>query len=329
MKKYQLYGIGAALVDTEIKVDDAFLQQCGIEKGLMTLVDEARQNELLGFLESHLVAANCASGGSAANSVITFSALGGEAYYSCKVANDELGNFYLNDLALAGVDTVEEKSRGDNGITGKCLVMITEDAERTMNTYLGISETLGEENLNLDALKNSHWLYIEGYLVTSNTGRAAAIKAREYAQQHGVKVALTLSDPGMVQFFKDGLQQMIGAKVDLIFCNEHEAMQWAQSENIDDTIQALKTIAHRFVITQGDKGAILFDGEQLLSVDAVKVNAVDANGAGDAFAGAFLYGINNGLSWLDSGKLAARTAANVVSQYGPRLSKDEYLALKG
>lgn len=326
MKKYQVYGLGAALVDTEIQVDDSFLQQSGVQKGYMTLVDEARQHELMALLEKHLVGSHRASGGSAANSIITHSYFGGDAFYSCKVANDENGNFYINDLSAAGVGIDADKARGE-GITGKCLVMVTADAERSMNTFLGISETLSEDNLNLAALKQSEWLYMEGYLVTSVTGRKAAITAREYAQANGVKVALSLSDPGIVEFFKDGLQEMLGEKVDLVFCNEHEAKQWAGSDNIDNAITAMKTLAETFIITQSDKGALIFDGENLQHVDAEKVEAIDANGAGDAFAGAFLYGITHGFSWLDAGRLAASTAAAVVCQYGPRLDKTGYQAI--
>ena len=216
MSQFQVYGLGAALVDTEIEVEDSFLASNNIEKGLMTLVDEARQHELIDALQDHLTASKRASGGSAANSIIAHSYFGGSAYYSCKVANDENGDFYLNDLKDAGVHANFDATR-ESGITGKCLVMISDDAERTMNTFLGISETLCEKNIDEAALKNSQWLYLEGYTVTSPTGRAAAVKAREIAQANGTKVALSLSDPGMVEFFKDGLAEMIGEKIDLVF----------------------------------------------------------------------------------------------------------------
>lgn len=320
---YQVYGIGAALVDTEIEVADSFLQQCGIEKGLMTLVDETRQHELVAMLEGHLVASKRASGGSAANTIIAHASLGGSAYYSCKVSSDDNGAYYLNDLQQAGVDC-DFNSIREHGITGKCLVMISPDAERTMNTFLGISATLCEKNINYTALKNSQWLYVEGYLVTSDTGRNAAIKAREFAEANGVKTALSFSDPGMVQFFKDGLQAMAGNKLDLVFCNEHEALGWANTDNIDTAIATIKDIAHTFAITQGSKGALVFDGQTLHTIAAHPVKAVDTNGAGDAFAGAFLYGITNGMNYAEAGKLAAITAANVVSTFGPRLNKEGY-----
>jgi sugar/nucleoside kinase (ribokinase family) len=323
---YQVYGIGAALVDTEIEIHDDFLQTCNIEKGLMTLVDEERQHELMRLLEGHLVASKRASGGSAANSIIAHSSFGGTTYYSCKVANDDNGRYYLNDLKMAGVDTDIDGVR-ETGITGKCLVMISPDAERTMNTFLGISATLCEKNINYTALKNSEWLYIEGYLVTSDSGRHAAIKAREFAQANGVKTALSFSDPGMVQFFKDGLKAMTGSRIDLVFCNEHEALHWADTDNIETAIEHIKQVSNTFAITLGSKGALVFDGSTLHNIAPFPVKAIDTNGAGDAFAGAFLYGITNGMSYADAGKLASKTAAMVVSDFGPRLSKEGYQAV--
>lgn len=318
MKKYHVYGLGAALVDTELEVNETFLEQSGIEKGLMTLVDEARQHELLGLLEGHLVGSKRASGGSAANTTIATACFGANAFYSCKLANDDNGDFYLADLKAANVDANFDANR-EEGITGKCLVMITDDADRTMNTFLGISETLSEADIHADALINSEYLYYEGYLVTSETGRAAAIAARKLAEKNGVKTAISLSDPGMVQFFKDGLKAMIGDGVDLLFCNEDEALSWAEANNIDDAVAALKTVAKQFAITLGSKGSLVFDGETLHQVAAAPVKAIDTNGAGDMYAGAFLYGITHGMNFPEAGALASKAAATVVSSFGPRL----------
>ena len=325
MATYNIYGIGAALVDTEIEVNDDFLAQCKIDKGVMTLVDEERQHELMNLLSDHLVASKRASGGSAANSIIAASYFGAKTYYSCKVANDENGEFYLADLERAGVAADLDKSTAD-GITGKCLVMISPDAERTMNTYLGISETLAIVNINESAIKDSDWVYLEGYLVTSDTCRAAAIKTREIAEANGVKTALSLSDPGMVEFFGDGLKAMIGSGVDLLFCNEDEAKGFAGSDNLDDAVESLKSIAKTFAITLGAKGALLFDGEKTIEVAANKVEAIDTNGAGDAFAGAFLYCLSQGFDFAKAGKLASYTSAKVVGKFGPRLDKAGYQA---
>lgn len=326
MKKYHLYGIGAALVDTEIEINDQELSSLGVEKGLMTLVDAARQQELLDKLSSHMVHASLASGGSACNSVIAAAYFGAKNYYSCKVANDEHGDFFMNDIKAAGVDADFDGEKSA-GVTGKCLVLISPDAERSMNTNLGISETLSISELNEAALADSEYFYAEGYLVTSDTGRAAAIAGRKIAEQNGVKTALSFSDPGMVSFFRDGLVEMLGDGVDLIFCNEAEALGWAQSDSLDDAVSALKTISKTFAITLGAEGALVFDGKELHKVSGHKVKAVDTNGAGDMFAGAFLYAITHGYDFKQAGNLASRAAAEVVSQYGPRLAGPKHREL--
>ena len=325
-KKYHIYGLGAALVDTEIEVNDDFLQQAGIEKGLMTLVDEVRQHQLLALLQDHLVGSKRASGGSAANSVIAASYFGAQAFYSCKVADDDNGHFYLSDLADAGVDSNFHGTK-ETGITGKCLVMITPDAERTMNTFLGISETLSQVEVNEVALQDSEYLYMEGYLVTSDSARSAAIHTRKLAQQHGVKTAISLSDPGMVEFFSEGLREMIGEQVDLLFCNEDEALAWTGTSSVALAAEALKQDAASFAITLGGDGALVYDGQQLIEIAPHPVQAIDTNGAGDMFAGAFLYAISHGHDFASAGLLACRSAAELVCQYGPRLPADTHSSL--
>ena len=189
MKKYHVFGLGNALVDTEIQVSDQDLKVLKIEKGLMTLVDQDRQNYLIENLKDHLTLSTRACGGSGANTVISLTQFGGKGYMACKVANDENGHFYLQDLNDNGVDHSASSTHvGDDlesGITGKCLVMVTPDAERTMNSFLGIGETLAPDDIDSNAIVDSEYFYIEGYLVTSDTGRAAAIQAREAAQIAG------------------------------------------------------------------------------------------------------------------------------------------------
>ncbi len=326
MKQYHVYGLGAALVDTEIEVTDDFLQTANIEKGLMTLVDEARQSELLELMKDHLVGSKRASGGSACNSIIAASYFGAKTYYSCKVANDENGQFFHHDTQAAGVNI--QKDALPAGTTGKCLVMITPDAERTMNTFLGISETLDESQLDHEAIAQSEYLYLEGYLVTSPSGKAAAIKAREVAEKNKVKTSISLSDPGMVQFFSDGLKEMIGSQVDLIFCNKDEALGWTKTENIEQAAEKMKLSAKTFAITLGKEGALVFDGETLSRIEGNSVKAIDTNGAGDMFAGAFLYAITAGKTFPEAAVLANLAAAKVVSQYGPRLKPEQHEALK-
>ena len=316
-KKYDVYGIGNAIVDMEFEVNDAFFKEHSIEKGLMTLVDEERQHVLVEAIRSKEVKQQ--SGGSAANSIIAVNQFGGNAFYSCKVANDAFGKFYLKDLEDAGVDTNLQANHLEDGITGKCLVMITPDAERTMNTFLGITSDLSENELNEDALRASKYVYIEGFLIPSESGRAAMKQAKKLAKENGVRTALTFSDPSMVKYFREGLQEVVGEGVDLLFCNEEEAMLYTGKETVKEAREELKKAAKTFVITQGKNGALIYDGDTFIDIEPYPVKAVDSTGAGDMFAGAFLYGITHGHSFADAGKLASLASSKVVAKYGPRL----------
>ncbi|MDF1630438.1 MAG: adenosine kinase [Alcanivoracaceae bacterium] len=326
-QRYDIYAIGNALVDTEVEVSDAFLERMGIGKGIMTLVDEARQHELVAALNSETRVHRRASGGSACNTAVAAQYFGAQTFYACRVADDDTGHFFVDDLHAAGVDT---NMAGDksSGVSGKCLVMITPDAERTMNTFLGISETVGAEAVIEDQVAASRFAYIEGYLVTSPSARAAAIRLRETAKQAGVRTALTFSDPAMVQFFADGLREMIGDGVDILFCNEAEALGFSGADNIDAAIDVLRTHANALVITRGAQGARLWDGERIIDIEPFPVKAVDSNGAGDMFAGAFLYALSQNHDFATAGRLASAAAARVVSDFGPRLPAAEHLAIR-
>lgn len=316
-KKYNVFGIGNALVDIVTEVNDQFLKEHNIEKGFMTLVDEESQTRLSKAI--HMKESNMQCGGSAANSIIAVAQFGGKSYYSCKVANDDLGQFYRKDLKSNGVDSNLDLHDLEEGITGKCLVMTTDDASRTMNTFLGITSDYSRAEITEGALKDSEYLYIEGYLVTSDNGLDAMKYAKSLAVENGVKTALTFSDPSMVKYFKDQMESVVGASVDLLFCNEEEAMLYTGKDNLLEARDALKKDAMRFVITQGKNGAMVYDGDTFIDIEPYKVNAIDTNGAGDLFAGAFLYGITNGRSFADAAKLASLASSKVVTQFGPRL----------
>jgi sugar/nucleoside kinase (ribokinase family) len=320
--KYDVYAIGNALVDMEYEVNDLFLSKYKIDKGLMTLVDEARQNELLDALGGSPKNQQC--GGSAANTIIAIAQFGAKGFYSCKVASDPIGNFYYKDLQDNGVDSNLQTQLHHSGTTGKCLVLVTSDAERTMNTFLGITASISTEEVVADAIQNSKYMYMEGYLVASPTGKAAAVKAREIAEAAGVKTALTFSDVNMVKFFKAGLEELIGPQgVDLLFCNESEAMAYTNTSDVLDAREALKKIAKTFVITQGENGAMIWDGVTFIDIEPYAVKAVDSNGAGDMYAGAFLYAVTHNHNHASAGKLASLASSKVVSQFGPRLKWHE------
>ena len=322
---YHVYGIGNALVDMEFEVSPDVLQKLNIDKGVMTLVDETRQDELLHQLNQAGGKRSC--GGSAANTMVAIAQLGGKGFYSCKVANDDTGSFYLKDLLGCGVKTNLQNGDREPGTTGKCLVMITPDADRTMNTFLGITANLSETELVPEALADSEYLYIEGYLVSSPSAKAAAIKAREMAQAAGVKTALSLSDPNMVEFFKSGLLDMIGSGLDFVFANEDEALKMADTQTLSEAVEHLKTLTKGFAITRGDRGSIIFDGQEMMEIEPVPVKAIDTVGAGDMYAGAFLYGITQGMSFAKAGKLASLASSRIVTRFGPRLETEAMQSL--
>jgi len=324
MAKYDIYGIGNALVDMEFEVDPNDLGILGIDKGVMTLVDEQQQAAIMDHLrERHH---QRGSGGSAANSVIAVGQFGGSGFYSCKVADDELGHFYMQDLVEGGIDT-NLHTKKEAGDTGRCVVLVTPDSDRTMCTFLGISQGLSTNELVEDALRDSGWFYTEGYLVTSDSAREAAKAAKRIADEAGVKTAFSLSDPNMVKFFKDGLLEMIGSGVDLLFANEFEAMGMAGSEDLGDAITYLKTLSRSFAITRGPQGALVWDGAQMLEIAPVPVKAVDTVGAGDMFAGAFLYGLSQGWDHQRAGDLASAASARLVTSLGPRLTTEQTQAV--
>ena len=324
MAKYDVYGIGNALVDMEYEIEVADLETLGIDKGVMTLVDEQCQLRMMDHLAAH--PHQRSSGGSAANSMIAVRQFGGTSFYSCKVAEDDLGHFYMKDLLDGGVDTNHHTEK-EAGHTGRCVVLVTPDSDRTLCTFLGISGELSTKELVEDALRDSAYFYMEGYLVTSETARQACIAAKRVAEAAGVKTAISLSDPNMVRFFKAGLLEMIGSGVDLLFANEDEAKGVVGTADLDSAIDYLKTLSQEFVITRGSKGALVWDGQTLIDIDPVKVKAVDTVGAGDMFAGAFLYGRGQGWDHRRAGTLASVASAKLVTSLGPRMSVAETQAV--
>ncbi len=325
MKKYDVYAIGNALVDIEYHADDSKLNELGIEKGLMTLIDEGRQNSLINHLgDSH---ESMACGGSAANSIIALAQMGGKTHFDCRVANDITGQFFADDLKRSGVFSKLDISTSVSGVTGKCLVFVTPDADRTMNTFLGVSAELDHGDIDHDAIAYSKYAYIEGYLVTAECTRHAAVEVRRIAETRGVKTALTLSDPNMVLYFREGLEEMIGDGVDLLFANQDEAFELSKTHDLDETVCALKKIAKTFAITRGKQGAIVYDGSQLLEIAPHPVTAIDTLGAGDMFAGAFMYGLTQGMSYQRAADLASLASSQIVTQFGPRLKASETQAL--
>jgi len=325
--KYDVYGIGNAIVDIITEVDHDFFAKNEVEKGVMTLVDEKRQLHLMKAID--MKRSKMSGGGSAGNTVVALNQFGGKSFYSCLVANDELGEFFLKDLKRNGVDTNLTYDQCPDGHSGRCLVMTSPDAERTMNTFLGVSSLLSPEQLDVEAIKNSSYVYLEGYLVASPKGLEALKEAKKIAERNKVLVALTFSDPSMVKYFSTQMQEVVGASVDLLFCNEEEAMIYTETDSINQAREKLKEIAKRFAITLGANGALIYDGDTFIQIEPYKVRAIDTNGAGDMFSGAFMYAITHGYSYAEAGKLASLASSRVVSQFGPRLQPDQVKTILG
>jgi sugar/nucleoside kinase (ribokinase family) len=330
MKKYDLYAIGNALVDSEYQVTDAQLQAMGVEKRHMTLIDADRKAYLLNAVEGKH--SRRTGGGSAGNTVVALAQLGGKGFYSCRVADDELGNFYREDLTANGVDSNLVGKQTAAGHTGSCMVMVTPDAERSMSTFLGATADIDHTALDPDAIAASKVYYMEGYLAASPTGTDAAIKGRVIARAAGVKLAATLSDMSMINFCRAGLDAMVGnaatGKLDYLFCNEEEAQVWCGSKDLREICQQVSQLAATVCLTRSAKGCIVLENGTQTEVPAAKVTAVDTNGAGDMFAGAFLYAVTQGHNHTQAAWLANQAAGDVVSQFGNRLSNTSMAAIK-
>lgn len=326
MKTYDLYAIGNALVDSEYEVSDAQLKAMGVAKRHMTLIDTERRRELLAHVAS--LGSRRTGGGSAGNTVVALAQLGGQAFYSCRVADDELGAFYKHDLLAHGVATNLSHTQAPAGQTGSCMVMVTPDAERSMSTYLGATAEIDASALQAADIARAQVYYMEGYLAASPTGLDAALQGRQIARDAGVKLACTLSDVTMINFCRPGLQAMIGDGLDYLFCNEEEAQVWCGTQDLASICGQLGQLARTVCLTRSALGCLVLENGTSTAVPAASVRAVDTNGAGDMFAGAFLYAVTHGYNVADAAALANQCAGRVVSQYGNRLTSDTLEALK-
>jgi sugar/nucleoside kinase (ribokinase family) len=315
-RSFDVYGVGHALVDLQYALATERLEQLGIRKGVMTLIDEPQQAHLLLALQGETPVAQ-ASGGSAANTAIGVASFGGKAYYTCLLGRDEWGDFYHRDLEAAGVQS--NPALRNASPTGKCVVLITPDADRTLNTFLGASSQLAPEHLETALIQDSQYLYIEGYLVSSDNGFATCQRAQELARQAGTQVSLTLSDPAMVEHFRARFEALVAGGVDLLFCNEDEARAFTGAGDRQAAAQHLSHRAPAGCITCGEDGALIFQQGRIDMVPGVAAKAVDTTGAGDLFAGGALFGLARGHSLEQAGRLGNYAAAQVVARYGPRL----------
>ena len=313
---YDVFGVGNSLVDIQARIDDSVLQSLQFSKGIMTLVDEPTQTRVLDNLRGAKIS-RCA-GGSAANTIAGLVDFGGTAAYAGKTGRDELGEFWLKDMRNLGVTIEVPQVQGQ---TGACVVLITDDAQRTMLTHLGLSATLGPDDISEAEIKKSKFVYIEGYLFAGEKTKDAAMRAIELAKKNGVKVAFTVSDPFLIQMHKDLFWSLIEGPVDLLFCNLDEARSLTGKTDPIECAHAIHRHAADVALTLGADGSLLMHDGKAIPIEGVTTKAIDTTGAGDMYAAGILYGITNGLTWKQSGHLASHAAARVVAQMGARLSK--------
>lgn len=314
MKNILLSGIGNALVDLEYRITEEELTAFGVSKGAMMLTDAARQREIIALMGDREV--HRCSGGSAANTIIAFAQFGGKGAYCSVLGGDHYGSFYASEFRDLGIELSAEQIAGET--TGTCLVMITPDSERTLNTTLAVNQTFDRGHIREDVIKASEWIYIEGYKLTDDNGAEAVDVALFHARKHGTSVAVSCSDGFIVDVFGDRLRNVLNS-CDLVFCNEREATALAGTETADDAYAALASRYRNVVVTKGAHGSrVRWNGVDA-DIPAYTVTPVDATGAGDMYAGAFLYAALHRYHPEHAGRLASYASAQVVAQFGARL----------
>jgi sugar/nucleoside kinase (ribokinase family) len=316
-EKVDVFGIGNALVDILAMVDDDFIREHALAKGSMTLVDAEKQGALLQDLREHDL--QMRSGGSAANTVIAVAHSGGNGFYSGKVARDLNGEFYRQDLLELGIHFDVHPAPEVGPPTGTCLVLTTKDAERTMCTHLGVSTGLAPADIDLDRMKRSRYVYIEGYLWDPPEPRAASILAMELAKAHGLSVAFTFSDLFLVERFGSDFRRILGEYCDIVFCNAEEARHFTQLSSLDDAARQIGQMAKQVFVTDSASGCLLVQEGEITRVPGYKVQAIDTVGAGDAFAGGVLFGLSRGFAPQAAARWGNYLASRVVTHRGARL----------
>ncbi len=307
-------GIGNAIVDVLSQADEAFLKAQDLAKGSMTLIDGARAEALYAAMGPGVEV----SGGSAANTMAGLASLGGKGAFIGKVRNDQLGGIFQHDIRAAGVG-FETPIATDGPPTARCLIFVTPDAQRTMNTYLGAAVELVPADLDEAAIGRAKVTYMEGYLWDPPNAKAAFQAAAELAHEAGRKVALSLSDPFCVARHRDSFLELIGGHVDLLFANEDEICSLFQVEDFDRALQETRGHCEIAALTRSDKGSVVLAEGEVHVVDAEPVDkVVDTTGAGDLYAAGFLYGYTQGKGLYDCGRIGALAAAEVLSHYGAR-----------
>ncbi|WP_142849170.1 adenosine kinase [Telmatospirillum sp. J64-1] len=316
--RFHVTGIGNAIVDVLSHADDALLAELGLDKGIMTLVDSEQAQKIY----SRMGPAIECSGGSAANTIAGIASLGGKAAYIGKVADDQLGEVFRHDIRAAGV-TFETSPGGDGAPTARCLILVTPDAQRTMQTFLGACVELGPEDIDEELVAASSVTYLEGYLWDPPQAKEAFLKAARVSHDAGRMVSLSLSDPFCVDRHRDSFLELVNEHVDILFANEAELKALYRTDDFDAALRLVRGHAQVTAVTRGEKGSVIIAGDDVHVVSAEHVPAIiDTTGAGDLYAAGFLYGYTHGRALPECGRLGGIAAAEIISHFGARPETD-------
>lgn len=331
MAKYNVAAVGHALTDVVGQVDEAFIKANGLTKGAMTLVDEATSQKLYDAMKKSARNIIRVSGGSAGNTVTGVASLGGTAAFMGRVNDDELGHSFKDDLTKIGVPFIGSFDDKDPS-SGCCLSFVTDDADRTMQTYLGAAANVSPKDVDADVIRESSVLYLEGYLWDAPKAKAAFLKAADIAHEADRMVSITLSDPFCVDRHRESFLDLIKNHIDILFANEHEICSLYQVASFDEALQLARADCNIAALTRSAKGSVVASGDEVHVIDAAAPDAlIDTTGAGDLYAAGFLYGLTHGLHLADCGTVASLAAAEVISHTGARPQKNlrQYVAEKG
>lgn len=311
---YDVVGIGNAMVDVLAKVGDGFLTERNLHKGCMTLVEAVTAGKIYTDIEPEREV----SGGSAANTVAGLASLGADCAFIGKVHDDELGQNFRRDIGAAGIDFFTEPLL-EGPATGRSIVLVTPDAERSMFTYLGAATRLSAEDIDENIIKAAKYTFLEGYLWDEEDARAAVVKACELAHKHNRKTAFTLSDKNCTIRHRKALQELIEKHVDVLFANEHEIQALFGTNDFMEALDLIKPLVEIAAITRNAKGSVVVNGRVKIFVEAEKVlDVVDTTGAGDLYAGGFLYGLTRERSLGTCAMIGSLAASEIITHYGAR-----------
>jgi fructokinase len=314
---FDILGIGNAIVDVIAPVDDAWLERQGVAKGTMTLIDSARA----ATLHAAMGRAAASSGGSAANTCAAAAALGARVGYMGKVAADALGQVFAHDIRAAGV-AFDTAPLAAGAATARCMILVTADGQRTMNTFLGACVWFGEEDVDEAVVAAAGVTYLEGYLFDPPAAKAAFRKAANIAHAHGRRVALTLSDPFCVGRHRAEFRDFVQRETDILFANEAELLSLYETDDLAAAVEAARAEVSVAAVTRSEKGSLVMSGRVTEEIAAVPTQVVDSTGAGDAYAAGFLAALARGLPLAEAGRWASTAAAEAISHFGARPQRD-------